>query len=34
MYFDISNRANGVYLVRILSKDGGFVTEKKIIKTQ
>jgi uncharacterized repeat protein (TIGR03803 family) len=34
MHFDISNKANGVYLVRILNTDGTLATEKKMIKTQ
>jgi uncharacterized repeat protein (TIGR03803 family) len=34
MHFDISDKANGVYLIRILNTDGTLVTEKKMIKTQ
>jgi len=34
MHVDISTKANGVYLMRIQSKDGSYVTEKKIVKTQ
>ena len=32
--FDISTKANGVYLVRIQNRDGSSVTAKKIVKTQ
>ena len=32
--FDISTKANGVYLMRIQDRDGSNVTEKKIVKTQ
>jgi phosphatidylserine/phosphatidylglycerophosphate/cardiolipin synthase-like enzyme len=34
MYFDISGKANGVYLLRIENSDGSVATERKIIKTQ
>lgn len=34
MQFDISSRADGIYLVRILNKDGSLVTETKIVKTK
>jgi Secretion system C-terminal sorting domain len=34
MHFDISDRVNGIYLIRILNKDGTLVTQKKIVKTQ
>lgn len=34
MQFDISNYPNGIYLIRIVNKDGSVVTEKKIIKTE
>ncbi len=30
--FDISDKANGVYLIRILNKDGSFSAQKKIVK--
>lgn len=33
MRFDISNRANGLYLLRIKNADGSGVIEKKIVKT-
>lgn len=33
MQLDISAKANGVYLMRILNKDGSLATEKKIVKT-
>jgi len=32
MHFDISDKANGIYLIRILSKDGNPVSEKKVVK--
>jgi hypothetical protein len=31
---DLSNKANGVYLLRIENKDGSLVTTRKIVKTQ
>jgi len=34
MQFDISDKSNGVYLIRILNTDGTLVTEKKMVKTQ
>lgn len=34
MHFDISTKANGIYLLRIENKDGSLATEKKIVKTQ
>ena len=34
MQFNISGHANGVYLVRIMDKDGVVVSQKKIVKTQ
>ena len=34
MYFDISNKVDGIYLVRILNKDGAVVTQQKILKAQ
>jgi hypothetical protein len=34
MHFDISNKANGIYLMRIQNRDGSNVIEKKIVKTQ
>jgi hypothetical protein len=34
MHFDIANMANGIYLLRILSKDGSLQTQKKIVKTE
>lgn len=34
MHFNIAANANGVYLVRILNKDGSVVTQKKMVKTQ
>ena len=34
MRFDISTKANGMYLVRIQNKDGSIVTQKKLVKTQ
>jgi hypothetical protein len=30
--FDISNQSNGIYLIKILNKDGSIITEKKILK--
>ena len=32
--FDISNYANGIYLVRILNKDGSVFTTKKVVKME
>jgi len=32
--FDISNQANGIYLIRLINKDGSIVTEKKIVKIE
>jgi hypothetical protein len=32
MQFNLSNQANGIYLVRIISPDGNLVTQKKIVK--
>jgi sugar lactone lactonase YvrE len=32
--FDLSTMANGIYLVRILSKDGNIVSAKKIVKAE
>lgn len=34
MQFNISNRANGIYLVRILNSDGSIASENKIVKIQ
>ncbi len=34
MHFDISTKANGLYLIRIQNKDRSGVIEKKIIKTE
>lgn len=34
MCFDISGKANGIYLVRILNKDGSFAMQTKVIKMQ
>jgi len=34
MYFDISNKVDGIYLVRILNKDGAVVRQQKILKAQ
>jgi hypothetical protein len=34
MHFNLTTKANGLYLVRILSTDGTLVAEKKIVKTQ
>lgn len=34
MRFDISTKANGLYLIRIQNKDGSSITEKKIVKTE
>ena len=34
MSFDISNRVDGIYLIRILNKDGSLVTQQKILKAQ
>ena len=34
VYFNIANQADGVYLVRILNRDGSLVTQKKIVKAQ
>jgi len=33
-YFNISNNANGLYLIRILNTDGSLAAQKKIMKTQ
>lgn len=33
-HFDISDKANGMYLIRILSKDGNVAGQQKIIKAQ
>jgi hypothetical protein len=32
-YFDISNMADGVYLIRIENADGSVVKQDKIVKT-
>jgi hypothetical protein len=34
MQFNISDRADGIYLVRILNPDGSMATESKIVKIQ
>lgn len=34
MHFDISDKANGIYMLKIENHDGSLVTEKKIMKTQ
>jgi hypothetical protein len=34
VHLDIANEPNGVYLVRILDKDGTLVSEKKVVKVQ
>jgi len=34
MHFDISTKANGLYVVRITNKNGSLATERKIVKTQ
>jgi len=34
MQFNLSNQANGIYLIRILSQDGTVVSQKKVVKTQ
>jgi len=34
MQFDIADKANGIYLMRIENKDGSFVTQKKIVKAE
>jgi len=34
MQLNIFNQANGVYLIRILDKDGNLVDQKKVVKTQ
>jgi hypothetical protein len=34
MQLNIANQSNGIYLIRILSKDGNLVSQKKLIKTQ
>lgn len=34
MQFDITNKANGIYLIRILNKDGSLAAKNKIVKTQ
>jgi hypothetical protein len=34
MYFNISTQADGIYLVRILNRDGSLVTQKKLVKAQ
>jgi len=31
--FNISTQPNGVYLIRIMSQDGTFIVEKKVVKT-
>jgi hypothetical protein len=33
MQFNISTQPNGIYLVRIMSQDGTFIVEKKVVKT-
>jgi len=33
MQLNISNQANGIYLIRILDKDGTLVSQKKVVKT-
>jgi hypothetical protein len=32
--FNISQQPNGIYLVRIMSKDGTFIIERKVVKTE
>jgi hypothetical protein len=34
MQLNISTKANGVYLMRIISKDGVDITQRKIVKMQ
>jgi uncharacterized repeat protein (TIGR03803 family) len=34
MHFDLSNKANGIYLIRILSKDASIISEQKLVKVQ
>lgn len=34
MQINISDQPNGIYLIRILSKDGNLVSQKKMVKTQ
>lgn len=34
MYFNISGKADGIYMVRILNKDGSLVKEQKLLKAQ
>ena len=34
MNFDVSNNANGIYLIRVLSQDGSIVATKKVLKTE
>ena len=34
MQFNISDQPNGIYLVRIMDKDGTMVAQKKVVKTQ
>ena len=34
IHFNISDKANGVYLIRIENKDGSVVTQQKMIKTE
>ena len=34
MQLDISDQPNGIYLIRLLSKDGNLVSLKKMVKTQ
>jgi len=34
MHFNISNKADGIYLIRIVNKDGSIVAQKKILKTE
>jgi hypothetical protein len=34
LQLNIADQSNGIYLIRILSRDGNFVSEKKLVKTQ
>lgn len=34
MQFDISDKANGIYFIKIQNKDGGVIITKKVLKTE